>query len=108
MYYPVKPIISSIDCQRSKISEYVNYHPNPIMKEKPLCVKDSNNVINKINSRNILKESIFVTLDVKCLYTSIPNPEAIAAAKKTHERYQQQIVPTKVITRFLALISTYK
>ena len=50
--------------------------------------------------------SIFVTLDVKYPYTSIPNPEGIAAAKKAHERYQHKTVPTKVITTFLALILT--
>ena len=50
--------------------------------------------------------SIFVTLDVKYLYTSIPNPEGIAAAKKAHERYQHKTVPTKVITTILAVILT--
>ena len=68
-------------------------------------VKD-NNDISKINNHNIPKESIFVTLDVKSLYTSIPKPEGIAAVKKPHERYQHKTVPTKVITTFLALILT--
>ena len=76
------------------------------MKEIPSYLKDTNDFINKINNHNIPKESIFVTLDVKYLYTSIPNPEGIAAAKKAHECYQHKIVPTKVITTFLALILT--
>ena len=68
-------------------------------------VKD-NNDISKINNHNIPKESIFVTLDVKYLYTSVPNPKGIAAVKKAHEHYQHKTVPTKVITTFLALILT--
>ena len=76
------------------------------MKEIPLYIKDTNYFINKINNHNIPKESIFVTLDVKSLYTSIPNPEGIAAVKKAHERYQRKTVPTKVITTFVALILT--
>ena len=48
----------------------------------------------------ISQESVFVTLDVKSLYTSILNPEGIAAVKKTHEHYQHKTVPTKVITTF--------
>ena len=76
------------------------------MKEIPSYIKDTNNFINKINDRNIPKESIFVALDVKSVYTSIPNPEGIAAVKKAHERYQHKTVPTKVITTFLALILT--
>ena len=60
------------------------------MKEIPSYVKETNHFINKINNHNIPKESIFVTLDVKSLYTSIANPEGIAAIKKAHERSQFQ------------------
>ena len=56
----------------------------------PSYVKETNHFINKINNHNTPKESIFVTLDVKSLYTSIANPEVIAAIKKAHERYQFQ------------------
>ena len=103
---PGRPVISSINCHMSKISKYVHYHLQPIMKELPSYVKHTNNFINKINNQNIPKESIFVALDVKSFYTSIPNPEGIAAVKKAHERYQHKTVPTKVITTFLALILT--
>ena len=76
------------------------------MKEIPSYVKDTNDFINNINNHNMPKESIFVALDVKSFYTSIPNPEGIAAVKKAHERYQHKTVPTKVTTTFLALILT--
>ena len=52
------------------------------MKEIASYVKDTNDFINKINNHNIPTESIFVTLDVKSLCISIPNPEGIAAVKK--------------------------
>ena len=76
------------------------------MKEIPSYVKHTSHFINKINNHNIPKESIFVTLDVKSLYTSIPNPEGIAVVKKAHEHYQHKKVPTKVIITFLGLILT--
>ena len=79
---PGWPVISSINCHTSKISKYVDNHLQPTIKEIPSNVKDSNDFINKINNHNISKKSIFVTLDVKSLYTSIPNPEGIAAVKK--------------------------
>ena len=56
--------------------------------------------MNKINNHNIPKESIFVTLDIKSFYTSILNPERIAAIKKAQERYQHKTVPRKVVTTF--------
>ena len=70
------------------------------MKEIPSYVKVTYDFIKKINSHNIPKESIFVALDVKFLFTSIPNREGIAAVKKAHERYQHKTVPTKVILLF--------
>ena len=76
------------------------------MKEIQSYVKDTKDFINKINNHNIPEGSIFVRLDVKSLYTSIPNPEGIAAVKKAHERYQHKTVPKKVITSFLAIILT--
>ena len=80
-------------------------HLQPIMKEIPSDVKDTSDFINKINNHNIPKESIFVTLDVKSLYTSIPNPEGIAVVKKTHERHTQNS-SNKGHNYFLALILT--
>ena len=90
----------------SKISKYVDYHFQPIMKEIPSYVKDTNDFINKINNHSMPQESIFVALDVKPFYTSIPNPEGIATVKKAHKRYHHKTVPPKVITTFLALILT--
>ena len=102
---PGRPIISSINCHKSKISKHVDYHLQSIMKEIPSYIKDTNNFINKINNHNIPKALIFVTLDVKSLYKSIPNPEGIASAKKVHKRHQHKS-SNKGHNYFLALILT--
>ena len=52
------------------------------------------------------KDAILVSLDVKALYTSIPNSEGIATVKRAYDKYQQKTVATKVLTTFLALILT--
>ena len=96
-------VISSINYHTSKISKFVDYHLKPIMKKIPSYVKYTNDFINKINNDNIPKESIFVTLDVKSLYTSIQNSTLIAVTKNVHEHYQHKTVP---ISTFLALILT--
>ena len=44
-------------------------------------------------------------MDVKSLYTSIPNNEGIAPVKKKY-LYLKKTIPTKIITTFLALILT--
>ena len=45
--------------------------------------------------------AILVSLDVKFLYTSIPNTEGI---KVVNDKHTTKNVATKVITTFLALI----
>ena len=45
-------------------------------------------------------------MDVKSLYTSIPNNEGIASVKKKYDRYLKKTIPTKIIATFLALILT--
>ena len=45
-------------------------------------------------------------MDVKALYTNIPNNEGIAAVKRKHNNYTKKTVATKVIATFLALILT--
>ena len=45
-------------------------------------------------------------MDVKALYTNIPNNEDIAALKRKHDNCTKKTVATKVITTFLALILT--
>ena len=47
-------------------------------------VKGTINFINKLeNVKDTSKDSILVTLDVKALYTNIPNYEGIEAVKET-------------------------
>ena len=70
----------------------------------PSYVKDTIDFINKINNQNIPKESIFVALDVKSLYTSIPNPEGIAAVKKSPRTLPTQNSSNKGYSYFF---STY-
>ena len=45
-------------------------------------------------------------MDVKSLYTSIPNSEGISAVKVAYESYPEKSVTTKVIITFLSLIKT--
>ena len=43
-------------------------------------------------------------MDVRSLYTSIPNNECIAATEKRYDSYIHKTIPTKIIATFLALI----
>ena len=55
------------------MSHFVDHHLQPLAREMPSYVKDTNDFINKINKFPVPPNSLLVTMDVKTLYTSIPN-----------------------------------
>ena len=71
---PSWPVVSSVNCHTSGISKYVDYHLQPIVKDIPSYVRDTKFFLIKLNYvKHIPKESLLVTLDVRSLYTNIPN-----------------------------------
>ena len=104
---PGRPVISSIDYHTSNISAFVDYHLQPLVKSLTSDVKDTTDFLNKIKdaSKNLPVNSILVTMDVKSLYTNIPNHEGIDAVRSflTQSDKQSQI---PVITSFLWTILT--
>ena len=104
---PGHPRVSSVNCHTANISKYVNYHVQLMVKETPSYVKDTQNFLRKLEKvKDIPQESLLVTLDVKSLYTNIPNNESIKAVKESYEKYKEKTVSTKVIITFLSLILT--
>ena len=63
---------------------------------------------SKLNQIEEMQEdSLFVTIDVKSLYTNISNKEGInKAVKEDYDNHSNKTVSTKVITTFLSLILT--
>ena len=58
--------------------------------------------------KNVPNDCLLVTLDVKSLYTNIPNDEGIKAAREAYDNHSNKTVAAKVITTFFSLILTLK
>ena len=102
--------MSSIGCHTERISKYVDYHLQPINQSLPSYIKDSTDFLNKLNSlpEELPEDAIMVTMDVRSLYTNVPNDEGIDAVKhylRTRNRPGDGIL-AKVISTFLLLILT--
>ena len=83
------------------------YHLQPIVKQIPSYVKDSNHFITKIDAvESVPKNNCLVTIDMRSFYTDIPNTEGISAVKRAFGNYSKKTTTTKVISRFLAFILT--
>ena len=101
------PVVSSINFHTANISKYVDYHLQPIVKQIPSYVNDTNDFINKIYAvKSVPKYSCLVTMDMRSLYTNIPNAEQISVVKRAFDNYSKRTTSTKFITTFLPLILT--
>ena len=89
-------------CHTSKLSKFVDNYVQPHAKALPSYVKDTTDFINKFeNVKDISIDSILVTLDVKTLYSNIPNHEGIEAVKETLNNQAKKPIATRVIIKFL-------
>lgn len=101
---PGRPVINSINCPTEKISKYVDYHLQDHVTKLPSYLKDSTDLINKLSKiEHLPSNSIFVSMDVKSLYTNIPNQEGIYAVRETLTNWPKLAT---VITTFLGLLLT--
>ena len=70
-------------------------------------MEDTTDFLRKTNQFDFVPDnSHLVFLEVKSLYTNIPNPEGIKSVEEFLEEYSKRITLTNVITTFLALIPT--
>ena len=80
---PGRPVVSSVNCHTSKISEFIDYYLQPLVKSLPSYIQDTTDFLNKLGKlpKTLPKDVHLVTMDVKSLYTNIPNNEGIDAIK---------------------------
>ena len=86
-----------MNCQTGNISKYIDYHLQPIVKQIPSYVKDTNGFINKINAvKSVAKNSYLVTMDVRSLHTNMSNAEGISTVKRAFNNYSKRLQPPKL------------
>lgn len=84
---PGKTVIDSVNCRTSSVSQCVEHHLQPHVKELKFCVKDSNYFI--ILARSL--KNTLVTMDVCSLYTNIPLMECIKTIETKLKRKDEPI-----------------
>ena len=62
---PGRPVINSINYYTSEISRFIDHHLQPLVREIPSHIKDTNGFINKIDNFAVPLKSFLVTMDVK-------------------------------------------
>ena len=55
---PRTPVINSINCDNSEISCFVDHYPQPIVKEIPSYIINTNDFVTKIKNLTVQKDSL--------------------------------------------------
>ena len=80
---PGRPVISSVNCHISRISNFVDYYLQPEVKKLKSYIKDTTDFIKKVEAiDHVSDDSYLVSLDIRLLYTNISHKEGIEALKQ--------------------------
>ena len=102
---PGRPVINSSNCHTTNISAFVAKSLQPEVEKLRSYVKDTTDLINKIEGTQIPHGSYLVSLDVKALYTNIPHAEGLEAVQDTLKyTYRPDFI--QMILSLLTLILT--
>ena len=102
---PGRPIVSANSHPTEKISEFVDHHLRPHVKELPSFIQDTTDYLKKMESLNPLpSNTILASMDVSSLYTNIPQDEGIAACEEAWNTRSEKNPPTECLVTLLKLV----
>ena len=89
---PGRPVTSSVNCHISKVSECVDYHLQPIVREIPSMSKTKVTSYEKLPQFNSshTTPTYLILLDINVLFISIPNAEGVKAVKSPSTTIQSK------------------
>ena len=101
-----RPIISGCVGPTERISAFLDRLLQPIAQRQASYLKDSTDFINFIESTEVPKHAIIVSMDVTSLYTNIPQEEGIKTICKAYVTHYKDKppIPTQSLERALRLI----
>ena len=103
----IRPIVSTVNSATANLAEFLDHYLQPIMKQLPAYLKDTTQFLCEIAHIPIHRDTWLVTVDVKSLYTNIPNEEGIQACYEawlTQETTDPQHPPAETLRQLLELV----
>ena len=108
--HPGRPIVSSNSHPTERISQFVDYHLQPLVTKLPSYIKDTTHFLNKLNSIGQLPSAnngvLLVTLDVASLYTNIPHNDRIQACSDFLDKLVNPTIKTTRLCDLIRMILT--
>ena len=83
---PGGPVISNCGYYAENISAFLDFHLQPLAQAVKLCIKDTNDFLNKLHSLPKLPDNVILcTVDVVGVYPNIPHEEGLSALRNLAE-----------------------
>ena len=102
---PGRPVISNCGTPTEKVSEFLDHHLQPIMKQGESYIRDTGDFLAKLKTAGeVPNRAILVTADVVGLYHSIPYSEDLDILKKQYENYPNKRVSTEDIVKMAGFV----
>ncbi|XP_077111221.1 uncharacterized protein LOC143767082 [Ranitomeya variabilis] len=79
---PGRPIVSGIDGICDPVCRFIDYYLKPLVETLPSFVKDTTDVLARVDGILVDPGTIFVTADVESLYTCIDHSHGLAAVRR--------------------------
>ena len=107
---PGRPIVSACNCPTENIASYLDGIMSPLVRDLETYVKDTNHALNIINDfrfdDTMTGERFLYTMDIKSLYTVIPNNSGLEALAHFLDKRTVLEPPTSTLTRLAELVLT--
>ena len=102
---PGRPVISNCGYLTEHISEFLDYHLQPLAKQVKSYIKDTNDFVKRIGDMPDLPENaILCSIDVTGLYPNIPHVEGLEAMKKALNKRENQSVSTDTLLELANIV----
>ena len=107
---PGRPVISNCGVPTEKVSEFLDFHLKPIMKNVKSYIRDSGHFLEKI--RNISSKAdnaLLVTADVVEIYPNIPHSADLCLLERVFEKRINKQIETSELVKMadFALTNNY-
>ena len=102
---PGRPVISNCGYFTENISEFLDYHLQPLAKTVTSYIKDTNHFLKKLSELGeIPEDAILCTVDVVGLYPNIPHGEGLEALRGALEHREDKTVSTESLTELARVV----
>lgn len=101
---PGRPVVSDINSESYRVSDYVDSFLKPLACKHPSYIKNSYDFIEKIKNCSINQNTYLVTGDVTSLYTNMKHDIMLSSITKIFNKYPDLNRPDNYLLKLLELM----